>query len=129
MTQPLTPGFEPGESEYSHGKGILPPLGRGYVPSDRVRLGMRYQTDAANPEADEEGTLVVNPTQTHLDEANGVIVMGDLDQYATPRVRETGPSKPAGIDPSKYNVGHYADGLQDGAGEAWRESLPPNLVG
>jgi hypothetical protein len=128
MTSPLRRGIEPGETEFSHGKGLVPPQVRGYVPTDRVWLNAAYQTDPGNPEASIEGTLVANPTQSHRDPVTGVYVPGDLDVSATPRVREVGPSKPAGIDTSKYNPGHFADGQQDGLGDAWRASLPPNPV-
>jgi hypothetical protein len=128
MTSPLVRGQEPGESEFSYGKGMVPPQNRGYIPTNRDLLNAAYQTDPANEGATVEGTLVANPSQSHPDPITGVYVPGDLDQYATPRVRETGPSVPAGIDPGKYNPGHYADGLQDGSGDAWRASLPPNPV-
>lgn len=128
MTSPLVRGQEPGESEFSWGKGLVPPQLRGYVPTNRTYLSAQYQTDAANPGANIEGTLVPNPTQSHADPKTGMYVPGDLDVGATPRVREVGPSRPAGIDPSKYNPGHYADGLQNGEGDAWRASLPPNPV-
>lgn len=128
MTSPLVRGQEPGESEFSHGKGMVPPQNRGYIPTNRVLLNAAYQTDSANSGATVEGTLVANPSQSHPDPVTGLYVPGDLDQHATPRVRETGPSVPAGIDTSKYNVGHYADGMQDGSGDEWRNSLPPNPV-
>ncbi len=132
MTAPLQRGVEPGESEFSHGKGMVPPQSRGYVPTNRVMLNAFYQTDSSNPNATVEGTLVANPTQTHLDPVTGVPVMGDLEESATPRVRESGPSSMVGqfakLDVSKYNPGHYADGLQDGSGEEWRRNQPPNPV-
>lgn len=132
MTSPLRRGVEPGESEFSHGKGLLPPEVRGYVPTNRVLLNAMYQTDSANPDATIEGTFVANPTKTHIDPETGIPVLGDLDEYATPRVREIGVSSSSGqhkrIDVGRYNKGHFPDGQNDGLGQAWRDSLPPNPV-
>jgi hypothetical protein len=128
MSAPLVRGKEPGGGEFSYGRGLLAPQERGAIYPARVLMGAVYQLDPANPDADIQGTFVANPTQTHVDPVTQVAVMGDLEEGATPRVRETGQVKSSGIDPSKFNPGHYADGLQDGSGDIWRASLPPNPV-
>lgn len=122
--------------EFSHGGGILPPQGRGYVPTNLDRHRARMQTDSANPEANEEDALLPNSTESSLStDGLGTYVPGTRRSGSTPLVTETGglpatgqfkrldPSLPKGGDPE-----HYADGLQDGSGDAWRASLPPNPV-
>lgn len=136
MTSPLQRGVEPGESEFSHGKGLLPNLTRHpeQVADNRVMLRAIYQTDSANPDADALGTLVPKPSQSHTDDF-GLYVPGNLATGMTPVVREVGPSSRVGqfkvIDPSKPKGGdkaHHADGTQDGSGQSWRDSQPPNPV-
>lgn len=127
-------GRTPGESEFTHGQGILPNSARGYQPDPVDMLRAIRQTDPTNPEADVMAAFEAKPSQGSMDEL-GVWTPGNLRNEATPFVTETGPSSTAGqhkrIDPSRPRGGdpeHYADGLQDGAGDAWRASLPPNPV-
>lgn len=136
MTTPLRRGVEPGESEFSHGKGISSNLTRypEQVADNRTMLRAIYQTDSANPAADALGTLVPNPSQSHTDDF-GLYVPGDLAAGMTPVVREVGPSSRVGqfkvIDPSKPKGGqkdHEADGTQDGSGQAWRDAQPPHPI-
>lgn len=121
----LTRGLEPGESEFSHGKGMSPPEVRGYIPTNVDQLLAERQTDPANPDASWQGTRSASPTVSHLDSL-GRYVPGDLRPEATPRVRESGLSGGTRINPAVVNADHYADGLQDGSGDAWRASLPAN---
>lgn len=125
-------GQEPGESDFSWGRGMSPPEIRGYELTNFDQLKMAQSTDPSNPGADEARTRVANPTESHIDESTGLWVGGDMREGQTPRVREQGPSSTSGqhaiIDPTKYTKGHYADGHQDGSGDAWRASLPPNPV-
>lgn len=106
-------GTEPGESEYSWGKGLSAPAVRGYEPTnfDEMKRQMAIVTDIEG--ADVEYGEATRPG-------------------FTPRVREVGPSSKVGqhkpVDTSVYTEGHYADGQQDGLGDAWRASLPPNPV-
>ena len=139
-----TPGGElnfgeratPGESEYSWGTGMLPPLERAAVedffPSNYDRLVASRQTETTNPIANEEATFLKSPTHEHIDPKTGMPVAGDMREFATERVTEQGPSKASGqfkpLDTSTYTLGHEPDGQQDGAGRRWRESLPPNPV-
>lgn len=125
----LQKGVEPGGSEFSWGKGLVAPLERGHTPTNRQILSAMYSTDAANPLAEYADVWKTDATTTHIDPKTGQIVNGTMSEWATPKVRESGAVKSAGINPLKYNPGHYADGLQDGSGDAWRASLPPNPVG
>lgn len=127
-------GQVPGEGEFIFGKGIVPNAERGYVPDPIDVHRAIMQTDSTNPDADHMKLLAANPSQGSVDEL-GVFTPGDMEPGKTPLVREVGPSSSSGqhkrIDPLKARGGdpeHYADGLQDGAGDAWRASLPPNPV-
>jgi hypothetical protein len=132
MSQPFGYQPVPGESEFSYGQGLSAPEARGHEPTQYEQLVAMRQTDSANPNASEEGTRVTNPTRSHIDPERGTYVPGDLRPEANQMVRETGPSRTDGsfkrIDTSQYNPGHHADGQQDGLGQAWRDSLPPNPV-
>ena len=127
---PNTHGREPGESEYSWGKGLMPPTSRGYEPDNRDELLLTRQTETTNEAATWEGNMVPNPTTGRWEK--GTWIPGNIKPESTPMVRETGPSSSSGqhapIDPLIYNDGHYADGLQDGSGEEWRRNFPPNKV-
>lgn len=119
------------ESEFSHGSGLMAPQGRGYVPTAYDRLRATRLTDPANPNANEENVLLPNPSQTSTDK-DGVVTPGDQKSGSTIMVTETGGASTSGqhaiIDPSKWNKGHEPDGEQDGSGQAWRDSMPPNPV-
>lgn len=99
------------------------------MPTAYDRLRATRMTDPANPNASEEAILEGTATHSSLD-SDGRPVDGDMLPEITPLVLETGPSASTGqhkpIDPSTWNPGHEADGLQDGAGAAWRASVPPN---
>ena len=127
-------GRTPGESEYSHGKGMLPPSIRGYEPDPRDMLMAIRQTDPINPEADVMAAFDAKPSQGSFDKL-GVWTPGNLRNEATPMVVETGLSSTAGqhkrINPALPKGGdpeHHADGFQDGSGDLWRASLPPNPI-
>lgn len=95
------------------------------------RLQATRMTDPDNPEANEDDVYNQNVTQSGLNE-DGTYRPGTLRSGVTKRVTQ-GPTAPsagqhAKIDPSKYNVGHSPDGYQDGSGQAWRDSVPPNPV-
>lgn len=124
-----SPAQTPGESEFSHGKGLMPPVERGYEPTPFDRLKAIYQTEKSYAEANEEGTFSPTPTRAHVDEKTGLYVPGDLRNDATQRVVEKGPSKPQEVFPDRYNMGHEPDGIQDGSGRRWREDQPPDPVG
>lgn len=127
-------GSTPIEGEFSYGQGIIPSLVRGYVPDNRDMLLAIRQTDSENPAASAMAALAANPSQGSFDEL-GVWTPGDLRADATPLVRENTPSSTVGqhkrLDPSRARGGdpaHHPDGVQDGSGDAWRASLPPNPV-
>lgn len=114
--------------EFSWGSGLMPPTARGYTPTAYDRLRATRMTDPANPEASEEAVLDGTATHSTTD-ADGLYVPGDMKADITPLTTETGPAPSSGqhkpVDPSRYNSGHEADGEQDGAGAAWRASVPP----
>ncbi|AOE44898.1 hypothetical protein BI084_gp86 [Gordonia phage Terapin] len=120
----------PGEFSYGDGLMAPPSEGRVYTPYERMRA-MRA-TDPANPEANEDDALLAGATQSHIDPVTGLHVPGTLDAGVTPLVKESGPPPRVGqharIDPSRYNQGHDPEGMQDGEGQAWRDSVPPNPV-
>lgn len=127
-----------GGGEFSWGEGLVSPPGRGGVPTLHDRHRARFITDQDNPDADENAVLELNATQSRLEkvgEVEGVYVAGHLRGGATPMVTQDGPVPTTGqfrkIDPSLPKGGHndhHADGMQDGSGDAWRASLPPNPV-
>ena len=95
MTRPLTPGFTPGESEYSHGPGILPhpdlnfqsgdpqaPEGEATIDHWATRLQER-RTDST------DATSVASP-----------YVLGNPDRFGgqPPLVQETAKKAPSNID-------------------------------
>lgn len=140
MTEPLsnanvpgtyTRGVTPGESEFSWGEGLAPPVERGAVPTQMDLLIAMRQTDPANPDASEEATRVKGARNSYLGE-DGIYVAGELRVGATAVMREAGPSSTSGqhtpIDVNRYEKTHQPDGQQDGLGAAWRDSLPPNPV-
>ena len=118
-------------SEFSWGSGLMPPQGRGYVPTAYDRLVASRKTDAANPEASEDAILEGTATNSSTN-SNDQYVPGDMRAEVTPMVTETGPAPSAGqhkiIDPSVYQKGHDPEGEQDGKGMEWRASQPPNPI-
>lgn len=70
----LKKGVEPGGSEFSHGKGLMPPEERGYEPMEWEQHLASMRTDPTDPSAEISYT---NPSKSG----------------ATPRVRERGPAK------------------------------------
>lgn len=48
---PMTPGFEPADSEYSHGRGLMPPANLA-DPSGAETLRAYYQLDSVDPETE-----------------------------------------------------------------------------
>lgn len=115
--------------EFSWGGGLMPPQGRGYVPTAYDRLVASRKTDAANPEASEDAILEGTATNSSTD-SNDQYVPGDMRTGVVPMVTETGPAPSTGqhkpIDPAVYQKGHDPEGEQDGKGVEWRKSLPPN---
>lgn len=139
MTEPLsnanvpgtyTHGTTPGESEFSWGEGLAPPVERGAVPTAYDALVAIHQTDPANPDANEEATRVAGARNSYLE--GGIYVAGELRVGATGVMREVGPSSTSGqharVNTQAYQEDHQPDGQQDGLGAAWRDSLPPNPV-
>lgn len=57
------PGTEPGGSEFSHGKGLMSPLDRDYIPEGYETLRAYWQVDSVDPEAE----LDYNPTRPRQD--------------------------------------------------------------
>jgi len=51
MTTPriLNPDREPGDTEFSHGKGLMPDPGKGYVPDNLDEHHAILRTDSADP--------------------------------------------------------------------------------
>lgn len=88
-----------------------------------------HQSDPDNPDASEENILNGLASEGEYD-SEGAWVPGDLRYGATNPVTESGalPTDGARVDPSKYQKDHEPDGLQNGEGKAWRESVPPNPV-
>jgi len=70
----LKKGVEPGGSEFSHGKGLMPPEERDYVPMEWEQHLASMQTDSTDPSAEVNYTKPSRPG-------------------ATPRVRERGPAR------------------------------------
>lgn len=115
-------------SEFSWESGIQANPKRGYVPNGYDRLRAIHQSDPDNPEASEEAILNGTASEGSYDE-DGLWQPGDLRDGATNPVTESGELPTTGkVDSSKYNPGHEPDGLQDGEGKAWRDSVPPNPV-
>ena len=79
----LKRGVEPGESEYSHGRGLMPPEERGYVPEQIDILRADLRTDTADPGSTRDYYALGNP-----------------DRYgANPAfIREKGKSMPSKVD-------------------------------
>lgn len=71
------PGFEPGGSEFSHGKGLMPPPHRGYEPMEYEQLHAQFRVDPDDPTA----------------QANYDGIGDRFDKPTTPPVRETGPAQ------------------------------------
>ena len=132
-------------SDFSWGLGLTPPLvgsggqgggavGTGSSPrtlSAYERLKATRMTDPSNPDASENDVYNKNVTKSGSN-PDGTYKPGTLRPGATPPVRMD-PVLPSGgqhgtIDPTKYNPGHEPDGFQDGEGQAWRDSVPPNPV-
>lgn len=131
--------------EFSWGEGLAPPTigipGQGGAPvgegmaertlSPYERLRATRMTDASNPEANEDEVFVKDPSYSGANE-DGTYKPGNLRPGVTAPVRMSAelPSKGqhGKIDASKYNPGHEADGFQDGEGQQWRDSVPPNPV-
>lgn len=70
----LKKGIEPGGSEFSHGKGLMPPLERDYEPREYEQHLASMQTDSTDPNAT-------------------VDYRRPGKSGATPRVRERGPAR------------------------------------
>jgi len=71
------PGYEPGGTEFSHGKGLMAPEERGYPPREYEQLHAQFRVDPDDPAA------VANYRG-----------LGDRsDKATTPPVREVGPAK------------------------------------
>lgn len=132
-----------GIGEFEWGAGLHPPLGvdpggnGGAVVSPYDRLRATRMTESTNPDASEDDVWSASVTQSEVDE-DGMWVAGTLRTGTTVPVTETGPAPSDGqhriIHTDRYNPAsdgrpkHYADGYQDGEGEAWRASIPPNPV-
>ena len=143
------PKFDAAESrgsEFSHGPGLTAPLvgsggqgGASLAGGQDARTLSAYEqlratrlTDPANPEANEDDVFTKNVTHSGSNE-DGTYKPGTLRPGVTaPMKMDPVLPSPTGqdaiIDPSKYNPGHEPDGYQDGAGQAWRDSVPPNPV-
>ena len=71
------PGYEPGGTEFAHGKGLMAPLERGYEPREYEVLHAQYRVDSIEPESSEN-----------------YLGIGDrTDKETTIPVREKGPAK------------------------------------
>ena len=124
--------------EFSWGSGLIPNPASGYPLSAYDQLRATRLTDPANPEASEDDVYSPTVTQSHVDEATGLFVYGTLRPSATQPVTEAEFAPTDGqhkiVDPSRYNYAeggrpaHDPEGYQDGAGQAWRDSVPPNPV-
>lgn len=129
-------------SEYSWGPGLFPNRSAGSsLPStpgnpggeaaltafERARA--TRMTDPANPEANEQDVYSVGVTHSSTN-ADGTWKPGTLREGVTTPVR-VGPGLPTGgqhgkIYSDRFNPGHEPDGVQNGEGAAWRDSVPPN---
>lgn len=133
-------------SEFSYGPGLadarvaIPGQGGGGVGEGMAsralsayeQLRATRLTDPSNPDANENDVFVKDATHSGSNE-DGTYRPGTLRPDVTaPVVVEAALPSPVGqhamIDPSKYNPGHEPDGYQDGEGQAWRDSVPPNPV-
>lgn len=129
---------------FSWGPGLMENRGRGSsLPSspgnpggERAltafeQLQAMRMTDTDNPEANEDDVYNVGVTQSGLNE-DGTYKPGTLRAGVTKRVVQDATLPQSGqhgkLDASKYNPDHEADGYQDGSGQAWRDSVPPNPV-
>lgn len=70
------PGTEPGGSEFSHGKGLMAPEERGYLPMEYEQLHAQFRVDPDDPAAS----------------ANYRGIGDRSDKPTTPPVRESGPA-------------------------------------
>lgn len=131
-------------SEFSWGAGLSSPIvgpdgsSPGHpeaTPHDQHRAA--FLTDSANPNALVEDVFNKDVTQGYTDETTGLFVPGTLRPDVTAPVKESGPPARSGqfypVDPSKFNRipgrgDHDPEGMQDGEGKAWRDSVPPNPV-
>lgn len=133
-------------SEFSWGLGLAPPRPAiGGQGGGGVGTGMESQplsqyeqlrairmTDPSNPEASEDDVFKKGVTHSGTNE-DGTYRPGTLRPGITaPVTMDEALPSPSGqhgiIDPAKYNPGHEPDGLQDGEGSSWRDSIPPNPV-
>lgn len=80
----LKKNVEPGESEYSYGKGMVGPEERGYTPTQVDILRAEKRTDSTDPDS----------TANYTD-------LGNPDRYGgqPPLTREVGPSPASNFDP------------------------------
>ncbi|QNJ55394.1 hypothetical protein SEA_LITTLEFELLA_83 [Gordonia phage LittleFella] len=125
-------------SEFSWGSGLVPNPASGYPLSPYDQLRATRLTDPTNPEADEGDVYSPNATQGHVDPVTGLWVEGTLRPHATQPVTEEEFAPSNGqhkiVDPSRYNYAeggrpaHDPEGYQDGSGQEWRDSIPPNPV-
>lgn len=116
----------PGQGGGGVGKGMeSQPLS----PYEQLRA--TRMTDSANPDASEDDVFVNGATHSGTNE-DGTYKPGTLRPGVTAPVTQgnvlPGNGQHGIIDPSRYNPGHEADGYQDGEGQAWRDSIPPNPV-
>lgn len=129
--------------EFSFGSGQRPPLASGAPITPYERLRATRMTDSANPEANEDDVWSVDVTRTHMDEDEnsetyGTSIPGTLRPEVTQPVTEEEFAPSTGqhriIRTDRFNPArngypkHYPDGYQDGSGEEWRDSVPPNPV-
>lgn len=132
-------------TEFSWGPGLAAP--RPAIPGQGgggVGNGMESQplspyeqlratrmTDTSNELASEDDVFVKDATHSGANE-DGTYKPGTLRPGVTAPVTQDnalpGNGQYAIIDPSKYNPGHEPDGYQDGEGQEWRDSVPPNPV-
>lgn len=125
-------------SEFSWGSGNVPNPASGYPLSAFDRLRATRLTDPSNPEASEDDVYSPNVSRSEGDPELGTYASGTLRAGATQPVTEERFAPTAGqhrvIHSDRYNPPsggrpkHYPDGYQDGAGEEWRNSVPPNPV-
>lgn len=100
---PLKRGVEPGESEFSHGKGQIAPPMRGYVPTQYDLMLAERRTDTTDPGSAVD-SISADPYSAKAVGGNDMYhAAGNPDRYGPqkPLVRETKPSPRSNIDVSR----------------------------
>lgn len=100
---PLKRGVEPGESEYSHGKGQMAPPLRGYIPTQYDQVVAERRTDTTDPGSGLDDASPDPYTPRQVGGKDMYHAAGNPDRYGPqkPMIRENTPSMPSTVDVSR----------------------------